>query len=88
MAVPHHHWIRLTFIIAAMDLNIGTLNVRVISKEYAKQALAEDIEKYKLGILSIQEIKINEAKRLFAKTHEKSWYLYRMVAQIRYARGK
>ena len=45
---------------SSMELNVGTLNVRGLSKEYAKYALSEDLEKYKRDIVSVQETKIGE----------------------------
>ena len=36
-------------------LTIGTLNVRGIQKEMDKIRLADDMQKYKMDILSIQE---------------------------------
>ena len=43
-----------------MKFNIGTFNVRGIIKELKRHQLAQDFDKYNLGILCIQETKITE----------------------------
>ena len=43
---------------SSMELNVGTFDVRGLSKEYAKYALSEDLETYRLDIVSVQETKI------------------------------
>eukprot|EP00794_Sanderia_malayensis_P021081 gene21081-23137_t len=56
--------------IAKIKLNVGTLNVRGLNSDAKKQHVANDMNRYQLSILAIQETKLKESGVIDIKTSD------------------